>query len=88
MGSKAPAVVAGRGLLGGAARLLRDNREQGFSHLGEPAPSWASGLSHHHQAIMGTVPMGTVGVRGESSRGLAWVPATLGALVKGFDCAC
>lgn len=35
MGCKPPAAAAGRGLLGGAAW-----REQGFSHLGAPAPSW------------------------------------------------
>lgn len=35
------------------ARPLRHHRKQGLPHLGEPAPSWASGESCPHQAIMG-----------------------------------
>lgn len=41
--------------------------EQGFSHLGEPAASWASGQSCPHQAIMDTVGAGTADGGGEPS---------------------
>lgn len=71
---------------GTSGRLLGDHGEQGFSHLGEQAPSRASGQSRPHRAIMGTVGMRIPGGGGEPSCALAWVPPGSAALAKALDC--